>query len=299
MAAQPSDTLGPGLARAIDLPPLGRQATASRWPVPPLEILLPALFLVALLFACFVWPELYHLPDPVNGSILNANKPPLSRGAVFGTDATGNDVLSRILYGGRTDLEVGFAVTGIGLVLGSLIGVVAGYLGGLVDAALMRILDIFIAFPALVLALAIADGLGPSELHVIWAISIFSVPLIGRLVRASALRLREQPFILSAKLSGTKPHRIIVRHLAPLILPQLVTLAMLGIGLVILLEGTLSFLGYGIPPPQPSWGGMIAAGENSLSTQAYLTIIPSAFLLATVIAFNVLSDGLRARWGVR
>lgn len=298
MAVQPSDALAPLPDGPTGILPVAGTVRRHRQ-LPPLDIALPLAFLVLLVLACFVWPLIYHLPNPTNGSILNANKPPLSSGALFGTDTTGNDVLSRILYGGRTDLEVGFSVTALGLVAGSIIGVVAGYAGSLLDAALMRLLDIFIAFPALILALAIADGLGPSEVHVIWALSIFSVPLFGRITRAATLRLREQPFVISAKLSGTKTRRILARHLAPIILPQLITLAMLGIGLVVLLEGALSFLGYGIPAPQPSWGTMIAQGENQLSTQPYLTIIPSAFLLVTVIAFNVLSDGLRARWGVQ
>jgi peptide/nickel transport system permease protein len=296
MAANASDVTPLSVPLAAAPPVLyGRLARWRR----SAGLVIPLVYLVALFFFCFLWPVVHTIPSPTVGNILDANKPPLSRGALFGTDSEGNDVFSRVLYGGRTDLEVGLAVVGIGLVVGSVIGTVAGYIGGWLDAVLMRVIDIFIAFPALVLALAVADGLGPSEMHVIWALSFFAVPAFARISRASTLALRTQRYVAAARLSGTRTMRILTGHLAPNLIPRLITFAMLGLGLVILLEGTLSFLGYGIPAPAPSWGNMIAAGENSLSTEPYLIIIPSAFLLATVMAFNVLSDSLRARWGAR
>ena len=132
-----------------------------------LRIWLPAGFLIVLFCACFFWPLVYPVPSPVGGSILNSGLPPLSPGHIFGTDPVGNDIFSRILHGGQVSFEVGISVTAIGLVLGGLLGMAAGYRGGAADAVIMRVLDIAIAFPALVLALAIAEGLGPSELHVI------------------------------------------------------------------------------------------------------------------------------------
>jgi len=168
-----------------------------------------------------------------------------------------------------------------------------------VDAVVMRVLDVLIAFPSLVLALAIAEGLGPSELHVIWALCIFSIPATGRIARAATLALRERTFMLAARLAGTRGWRIIVRHVVPNIAPQLLTFSMLGIGIIIILEGALSFLGLGIPPPQPSWGSMIALGQQTLSTQPELVLIPSAFLFVTVVCLNLLSDALRERWGTR
>ena len=264
-----------------------------------LRLWLPAGFLILLVAACFIWPQIYPVPKPVGGSVLDAGLPPLSPGHIFGTDPVGNDVLSRILYGGQISFEVGLAVTAIGLVVGGLLGMAAGYWGGAYDTIISRLLDVLIAFPALVLALAIAEGLGPSELHVIWALAVFSIPATGRIARSATLALREQTFMLAARLSGTRGWRVILRHVIPNITPQLMTFSLLGIGVVIILEGALSFLGLGIPLPEASWGSMIAQGQQTLSASPYLVLIPSAFLFATVVSLNLLGDGLRERWGVR
>jgi len=263
-----------------------------------LKIAIPAGLLILIAAACFLWPLVYPVPKPVGGSILDAGLPPFSPGHLFGTDPVGNDIFSRILYGGRVSFEVGFAVTAIGLVIGGLLGMVAGYWGGGVDAVVMRVLDVLIAFPALVLALVIAEGLGPSELHVIWALSVFSIPAFGRLARAATLTLRGQTFMLAARLAGTRGGRILARHILPNIMPQLLTFGLLGVGVAIILEGALSFLGLGIPLPEPSWGSMIAQGQGTLSTQPELVLIPSAFLFVTVVALNLLGDALRERWAI-
>jgi peptide/nickel transport system permease protein len=267
----------------------------GRW----LRLWLPAGFLLLMLGACFIWPNIYPVPNPVRGSVLQAGLPPLSPGHIFGTDPVGNDVFSRILYGGQVSFEVGFGVTAIGLAVGGLLGIAAGYWGRAADTIISRVLDVLIAFPALVLALAIAEGLGPSELHVIWALSFFSIPAFGRIARSATLALREQTFMLAARLSGTRGWRVIVRHVIPNIAPQLLTFSLLGFGVVIILEGALSFLGFGIPLPEASWGSMIAQGEQTLSASPDLVLIPSAFLFATVVSLNLLGDSLRERWGVR
>lgn len=264
-----------------------------------LRIWLPACFLVLLAAACFLWPLVYPVPKPTGGSILSAGLPPLSPGHIFGTDPVGNDILSRILYGGQVSFEVGFSVTAIGLVIGGLLGMAAGYRGGAADGVIMRVLDVLIAFPALVLALAIAEGLGPSELHVIWALSFFSIPAFGRVARGATVALRERTFMLAARLSGTRGPRVILRHVIPNIAPQLLTFSLLGVGVAMILEGALSFLGLGIPLPEPSWGSMIAYGQQTISASPDLVLIPSAFLFATVVSLNLLGDALRERWGVR
>jgi len=264
-----------------------------------LRIWLPAGFLILLLCACFLWPLVYPVPKPVGGSILNSGLPPLSPGHIFGTDPVGNDIFSRILYGGQVSFEVGLSVTAIGLVAGGLLGVTAAFLGGAADTVISRLLDVLIAFPALVLALAIAEGLGPSEVHVIWALAFFSIPAFGRIARSATLTLRGQTFMLAARLSGTRRWRMITRHIVPNIMPQLLTFSLLGIGVVMILEGALSFLGLGIPLPEPSWGSMIAQGQQTISASPVLVLIPSAFLFATVMSLNILGDALRERWGVR
>ena len=261
-----------------------------------LRLWLPAGFLILLLGACFIWPNVYPVPNPVRGSVLQSGLPPLSPGHIFGTDPVGNDVFSRILYGGQVSFEVGFAVTAIGLVIGSLLGIAAGYWGGVTDTIISRVLDVLIAFPALVLALAIAEGLGPSEVHVIWALSVFSIPAFGRIARGATIALREQTFMLAARLSGTRGWRVILRHIVPNVTPQLMTFSLLGVGVAIILEGALSFLGFGIPLPEASWGSMIAQGQQTLSASPDLVLIPSAFLFATVVSLNLVGDALRERW---
>jgi len=294
MSAPLPDLLAPG---AVIAPAAARTRARAGW-ARGLRLWLPAGFLILMLGACFIWPNIYPVPNPVRGSVLEAGLPPLSPGHVFGTDPVGNDVLSRILYGGQVSFEVGFAVTAIGMVVGSLLGVTAGYLGGATDAVVSRVLDVLIAFPALVLALAIAEGLGPSEVHVIWALAVFSIPAFGRIARGATLALREQTFMLAARLSGTRGWRMIARHVVPNIMPQLLTFSLLGFGVVIILEGALSFLGLGIPLPEASWGSMIAQGQQTLSASPDLVLIPSAFLFATVLSLNLLGDALRERWTV-
>ncbi|HET6864319.1 MAG TPA: ABC transporter permease [Solirubrobacteraceae bacterium] len=259
-------------------------------------IWVPAFLVGVVLFLCFLWPLIGPVPSPTGGTILNSNLPSFSSGHIFGTDATGNDEWSRLLYGGRTSLEVGLAVTAIGLLIGGSLGAFAGYVGGWRDNLIMRILDVLIAFPALVLAVAIAERLGPGEVHTIWALCFFSIPALARIARAATLRVREQNFIVAAGLSGSGNIRTLVRHVMPNILPELITFGLLGIGIIIVLEGALSFLGLGIPEPAPSWGNMIASGQGILSAQPKFVLLPSAALFITVMCFNLLGESLRARW---
>jgi peptide/nickel transport system permease protein len=270
-------------------------AGRSAW-VRSLGVAIPAGILVFILALCFLWPLFGTVGEPVGGNILNSNIDPFQQGHLLGTDPVGNDIWSRILYGGRNSLEIALAVNAIGLLLGGALGAFSGYRGGALDLIIMRIPDVFIAFPPLVLALAIAESLGPGKLHTIWALCAFSVPAFARLSRAATLQLRERTFVLAARLSGTSGTRILLRHIAPNILPQLVTFALLFMGVIIILEGALSFLGLGVPPPAPSWGNMIFQGQQTLSAEPRLVLVPSAFLFVTVLAFNMLGDALRARW---
>ena len=276
-------------------PPGRRQAQrrgGRRW---SLDLWIPAAFLTVIVLGCFAWPEIANVPSPVDGSILSASLPMWSSGHIFGTDPVGNDVFSRILYGGRVSIEVGLAVNAIGLGVGGLTGILAAYAGGIVEAAISRILDVLIAFPSLVLALVTAAYLGPGMLNVIWALSFFAVPAYARLARAQTLQLQEQDFILAARLSGTRAPRIVTAHIAPYVASRLITFCYVGISISIMFEASLSFLGLGVRPPAPSWGDMIAQGQEYLISDPSLVVIPSAFLLATVISINVLGDGIRAR----
>ncbi len=261
-----------------------------------LEIGLPLGLLVLVFGACFVLPLVYPVPKPTGGDVLSSSLPAFSPGHLLGTDPNGNDIFSRILYGGRSSLVIALSVNLLGLIVGGGLGALSAYLGGFVDGLIMRVFDVLIAFPSLVLTLAVAQSLGPSETNTIFALAFFSIPAFARISRSATLRLREQPFMVSAKLSGTSTRRILVRHIGPNIGPQLMTFAMLGMGITMVIEGALSFLGLGIPPPAPSWGNMIFQGQQSLSATPMLVVWPSVALFLAVVGFNQLGDALRARW---
>jgi peptide/nickel transport system permease protein len=262
-----------------------------------LDLWVPCVILGALVVGCFILPLTGVVPDPAAGDLTQTLRPPLSPGHLLGTDTIGRDVMSRILYGGRTSIEVGLAVNAIGIVAGGLIGLFAGFRRGVLDSVIMRVLDVMLAFPALILTIVIATYLGASELNVIWAISFFSIPAYARLARAVTLKMREQVYIDAARMSGRSDRAILLRHIAPNVLPQLGTYSLLQVGIVVMIEATLSFLGAGVGPSQASWGTMIATGQTYLSTNPSLVLVPSAFLFVTVVSLNLLGDGLRSRYG--
>jgi peptide/nickel transport system permease protein len=264
-----------------------------------LRLWVPAGILLALLFICFVLPLIFTLPSSTNGNIIYNNEAPFSPGHILGTNVQGVDIFSQLVYGGQLTFEISISVTLIGVVIGGTLGVAAAYFGGWVDAVISRVLDVLLAFPALVLALVIAEGLGPSELHLIWALAVFAIPAQGRVARGATLTVRGLSYMTAARLSGTRPWRIITRHVLPNILPGIVTFSLLGIGIVVIIEGAIDFLGYGIQLPQASWGSMITQGQNIESVQPEYVLIPSIALVITVVALNMLGDALRERWGVQ
>jgi peptide/nickel transport system permease protein len=264
-----------------------------------LRLWVPAGVLILILAICFLLPLVVTLPSATSGNIIYNNESPFSPGHILGTDVQGVDIFSQLVYGGQVAFEVGISVTAIGIAIGGTLGVIAAYFGGWVDAVISRVFDILIAFPALVLALVIAEGLGPTEMHVIWALAVFGIPAVGRVARGATLTIRGLPFMTAARLAGTRRWRIIARHVVPNIMPNIVTFSLLGLGIVIILEGALDFLGYGIPAPTPSWGNMIANGQQILSVQPEYVLVPSIALLITVAALNMLGDALRERWGAQ
>ena len=264
-----------------------------------LRLWVPAAILIALLAVCFLLPLVVTLPSPTNGDIIVNNEPPFSPGHWLGTNVQGVDIFSQLVYGGQVAIEISLSVTVIGIAVGGTLGIVAAYFGGWVDAVISRLLDILLAFPVLVLALVIAEGLGPSERNVIAALSAFSIPAFGRVARGATLTIRGLPYMTAARLCGTRAWRVIARHILPNIMPGIVTFSLLGIGVVIILEGALDLLGYGIPAPEASWGSMISSGQQVLTAQPEYVLIPSIVLLITVVALNTLGDALRERWGVQ
>jgi peptide/nickel transport system permease protein len=245
------------------------------------------LFLVALL-APFISPH-----DPIAVNADNAYLPPLSPGHALGTDELGRDLLSRMLWGARVSLPVAFVAVAVGLVAGGLIGLVSGYLGGVADLLLMRLIDALLAFPALILAIAIVAALGPNLTNAMIAIGIVAIPVYARLVRALVLQLKQMEFIAASRSLGATPLRIVVRHVIPNLLTPVIVQVTLSAGFAILAEATLSFLGLGAQVPTPDWGQMINSGATFLENDPWLAIVPGAAISITVFSFNLLGDSLR------
>lgn len=210
----------------------------------------------------------------------------------LGLDELGRDILSRLLWGARVSMLVGFSVVGSATLLGVLIGSTAGTLGGRVDTLLMRLLDVVLAFPGILLAIALVAVLGPALRHVILALVAIGWVSYARLVRGQILQLKEQEFVLAARSSGVSLPRLILRHLIPNVLPLVVVQASLGLAGAILAEASLSFLGLGIQPPTPSWGAMINAGRSHLVDAPHLALFPGLAIVLAVLAFNFLGDAL-------
>lgn len=274
---------------AVVLP--GRSRLAGR----PIDAYVAGGLLVFLIAACFLGPLVAGLAGPNSGSLSAANLGIGARGHLLGTDQLGNDMLSRALYGGRVAFEVSFASVALGLLVGSAVGMAAGYAGGLVDEVAMRIFDVLLAFPALVLALAVAAALGPNERDEIFAISFFTVPAFGRLARANTRTIRKADFLLTARLSGVPWWRRVLSHVWPNVRQSLFTYAIAMVGVSMVIAAALSFLGLGVRPPAPSWGNMIAAGVQYLSSAPHIAVVPCLFLIVTVLLLNVLGDSLRER----
>lgn len=260
-----------------------------------LEVTIPASVFLLVVLACFFGPWIFGLPGANAGKLgIQYQLLPLnSPGHLLGTDINGNDLLSRLLHGGQVSIEVGLGATTIGFILGSVLGTFAGYIGGIVDAAVMRFLDIQLAFPGLILALAVAAYLGPSELHVIFALSFFSVPGYARLTRAQALRLRERDYIAASRAMGASTWHVMRRHMSPNIMPSMLTFAFLQIGQAIVAEAALSYLGAGIPFPTPSWGNMVKVGQDYLRPRPDFVLIPGGMLFITILVCNLIANGLR------
>lgn len=211
----------------------------------------------------------------------------------LGTDEFGRDLLARVVHGARYSLGIGVLVTGIRVVIGTTFGLIAGYIGGWVDEGLMRLVDIQLAFPGLVLALVVAGILGPSLRNVMIALAFVGWSTYARVVRGKVLSVKEREFVAASRLVGTPRWRIARRHLLPSVVDQVLVLATLNIGTVVLATAGLSFIGLGAQPPTPEWGTMLASGRHYLRTAWWLVNIPGAAIVLTVLGFNLLGEGLR------
>ena len=256
------------------------------------RLAMTGLGVVVLLFLASL---LAPLIAPYNPSEINAwdvLQPPTWQ-HWFGTDELGRDVLTRVLFGARISLKVGFVAIGIAVLLGSAVGLLAGYYGGWVDTLLMRCVDIMLCFPAFFLILAIITFLEPSIWYIMAVIGLTGWMGVARLVRAEVLAIREADYILAARCIGCSDLRIILRHILPNALSPVLVAATLGVAGAILTESALSFLGIGVQPPTPSWGNILTSGKDYIEFAWWLSLYPGLAILITVLAYNLLGEGIR------
>ncbi|PSJ59330.1 nickel transporter permease [Pseudaminobacter soli (ex Li et al. 2025)] len=263
-----------------------RRFTANKLAVIGMLIILALIFVAA--FAPLLAPY-----SPYIGDLAKARLLPPSAEHWLGTDGQGRDILSRLIYGSRLTLQVVALVAIIAAPIGLLVGTVAGYAGGWVDAVLMRITDIFLAFPKLVLALAFVAALGPGIGNAIIAIAITSWPPYARIARAETLTVRNSDYISAVRLMGASPWRIVLRHIMPLCISSLIVRVTLDMAGIILTAAGLGFLGLGAQPPLPEWGAMIASGRLFILDQWWVAAMPGVAILVVSLGFNLLGDGLR------
>jgi len=253
--------------------------------------MLGALIIFSLAVVAVIAPLIAPF-NPNQQDILHRLEPP-SHKHLLGTDDLGRDLLSRIVYGTRVSLFVGFVAVGIAIMIGSLLGLISGYFGGRLDSLIMRFVDIMLCFPTFFLILMVIAFLEPNIWNVMVVIGITGWPGLTRLVRGECLSVREREFVQAAKALGLSNRRVMFVHLLPNVMAPILVSATLGIGGAILTESALSFLGLGVQPPTPSWGNILTAGKDYITLAWWLSLYPGLAILITVLAYNLLGEGLR------
>ena len=282
-AASPSEVLYKAASKAA-----GRRRSVTLRRLP----LIIGLVLLAIAILAVTFAPLLTSAAPNQIDVLNPLAPPLTPGHLLGTDQFGRDLWSRILYGGRIDLAIAFGATSVTLVGGTIIGLVAGYFGGKIDNVLMRIVDLFFAFPFLVLIIAIIAMLGPSLFNIFLAIWITSWVAYARIMRAQVIVAKKQQYVLAARALGYSNTRVMLRHILPNTASAVIIFSMVDAIGNIILAASLGFLGLGVQPPTPEWGTMISDGQNYITTAWWLTTLPGLAVVFVGVAFSLIGDGL-------
>jgi peptide/nickel transport system permease protein len=272
---------------------LSRRARLAQRLMLIIPVAILSILVLTAIFAPWIAPQ-----DPTTTNMLERKLPPAfmeggTTAHLLGTDGLGRDILSRLIYGSRVSLSVSMLVIIITASIGTTLGIAAGYLGGRLESFLMRVTDVSMAFPGLLLAMLLAVGLGPGFWTVILALSILGWAPYSRMIRGESLKVRELDFVLQARITGASPLRIMIKHIFPNIINSLIILMTLAVGLMILAEATLSYLGIGIPAPTPSWGSMVADGRNDLNVAWWISTIPGIAIGLVVLSCNFLGDWLR------
>jgi peptide/nickel transport system permease protein len=263
--------------------------------LPLLPTAIIAILLIMAIFAPLLTPW-----SPTEQSLVDRLRPPawIARGSwahPFGTDLFGRDVLARVIHGARVSLSVALVAIVFAGIIGTFVGLVAGYFGGWWEIVLMRVVDAFLAVPAVLVAIVLASTQGPSFENVVIVIGLLYWPRYARQIRGETLSIKQADYVKLAKIAGCSAPRIIAVHVLPNLVPSLLVLASLQVGSAIILEATLSFLGVGIPPPQPAWGVIVEDGRGMLASAWWISLFPGIAIAVTVLAFNMLGDWLRDR----
>ena len=256
------------------------------------KIVLAAAIFVTTMIAFAVFAPFIATSDPSKIDVTNILASP-SGSHIFGTDTLGRDIFSRVVYGSRISLVIGFVAVGISVAIGVLLGSIAGYYGRKTDYCLMRFVDMMLCFPTLFLILAVVAVLEPSIWNIMVVIGATSWMGVARLVRAEILTLKQRDYVAAARVMGASDAWIILKHLVPNAIGPVIVSATLGVGGAILLESSLSFLGIGVQPPTPSWGNILMDGRSTLGVAWWLTVYPGIFITLTVLSYNILGERLR------
>ncbi|MBQ8692543.1 MAG: ABC transporter permease [Synergistaceae bacterium] len=250
------------------------------------------LAIILLLIFCALFAEAISPYSPIKQDLMHMFETP-SAEHWLGTDEFGRDILSRLIYGARVSLQIGFIAVGIALVVGGMLGAVSGYYSGWLDNSIMRVMDVLLSIPQTLLAIAIVAALGPSLMNLMIAVGISAVPTYARIVRGSVLSIRSMEFIEAARAVGSSDLRIILRHILPNIMAPIIVQSTLGVASAILNAAGLSFIGLGIQPPNPEWGAMLSGGRQYIRDFPHMTLYPGLAIMFTILALNFLGDGLR------